>query len=124
LESAYDDLISQGREAIERTGALLEEVQVFRRADMRFRGQGFDVVVDLPSGPYTEADHDAVADAFLRTYNRLYSRAPEDVRIELINLRVEVRAPITRNTIDFAAGEQAGGEALKGHRPVYFPEEG
>src|SRR5690606_30684658 len=67
LESAYRDLIAQGREAVEKTGALLEELQVFRRADMRFRGQGFDVVVDLPPGPYSKADQDAIADAFLMT---------------------------------------------------------
>lgn len=124
LETSYDDLISEGKEAVARTGALLDELEVYRRADMRFRGQGFDVVVDLPPGPYTSADHDSIADAFMRTYNRLYSRVPEDVRVELVNLRVEVQAPITRNKIDFAAGDRRAGDALKGRRPVYFPEPG
>jgi len=122
LEAAYAELIARGREAVEKTGALLDELAVYRRADMRFRGQGFDVVVDLPQGPYSRADHDAITDVFLRTYNRLYSRAPEDMRIDLVNIRVEVQAPITRNAIDFAAGDRRGGDALKGRRPVYFPE--
>lgn len=123
LEADYAGLISQGRDAVDRTGALLDGLEVQRRADMRFRGQGFDVVVDLPEGPYSRERQDEIADAFLRSYNRLYSRAPEDVRIEIVNIRVEVRAPITRNTIDFSAGRVRGGDALKGHRPVYFPEE-
>lgn len=124
LESAYGDLIAQGRSAVEQTGAILDDLKVYRRADMRFRGQGFDVVVDMPDGPYTSSDQNEITNAFLRSYNRLYSRVPEDIRIELINIRVQVQAPIARNTIDFAAGDQDAGDALKGRRPVYFPEEG
>ena len=125
VERAYGDLERDAHGMIEATQALMDRLVVRRRADMRFAGQGFDLVVDLPPGPYDADSHDRLTDAFMTTYRRLYSRAPEDVRIELVNLRVEVRAPITTNTIDFAASEtQPDAMSQPRTREAYFPEFG
>jgi N-methylhydantoinase A len=136
LEQAFRRLEDDARAVMADTGLKLETASVRRLADGRFLGQGFDLVVALPDGPYddSEAWRRGLTAAFETAYREKFALTPPDVPIEFINIRVAVRAPVAgelgggegsadRRGAEAAPGEAgAGGRAVKGTRPAYFPE--
>ena len=131
LEAAFRKLEDDARAVIADTGLRLETASVRRLADGRFLGQGFDLVVALPDGPYADDDatRRALQDAFERAYREKFALTPPNVPVEFINIRVAVRAPVsdgamrrgTPPTTDARAGAVA---PVKGTRLAYFPEAG
>ena len=132
LERAFRRLEDEARAVMADTGLKLESATVRRLADGRFLGQGFDLVVDLPDGPYGdgEASRERLTAAFETAYREKFALTPPDVPIEFINIRVAVRAPVS----GAAMGESEGalplarhtdvepGTAVKGTRAAYFRE--
>ena len=126
LENAFRRLEDEARAVMADTGLKLETATVKRLADGRFLGQGFDLVVELPAGPYQDSAESRrqLAAAFEAAYREKFALTPPDVPIEFINVRVAVRAPVAGAEIS-AQGERAGGGgATRRTRPVYFREGG
>jgi N-methylhydantoinase A len=122
LEAAFRRLEDEARAVIADSGLKLETATVRRLADGRFAGQGFDLVVELPAGPYAdgEATRARLAEAFESAYREKFALTPPPVPIEFINVRVAVRAPVAG--ADVHARAAAGrGAAVKGTRRVFFP---
>jgi N-methylhydantoinase A len=126
LEAAFRRLEKEARAVIADTGLKLDAATVRRLADGRFLGQGFDLVVALPDGPYRddEATRAALQAAFETAYREKFALTPPDVPVEFINVRVAVRAPIAGNDVAPPAAAAAAGGAVKGRRPAYFPPAG
>jgi N-methylhydantoinase A len=126
LERAFRALEEEARAVIADTGLELETATVRRLADGRFLGQGFDLVVALPDGPYADDDatRRALQDAFERAYREKFTLTPPNVPVEFINIRVAVRAPVAGADIQAQRIASAEGNAVKGTRPTYFPEAG
>ena len=136
LEKAFRRLEDDARAVMADTGLKLDTASVRRLADGRFLGQGFDLVVDLPDGPYDDsaACRQRLAAAFETAYRHKFALTPPDVPIEFINIRVAVRAPVTEGSGGGVApsghtsadvtvhGEAGAGGAVKGVRPAYFPD--
>jgi N-methylhydantoinase A len=123
LEAAFRRLEDEAREVIANSGLKLETATVRRLADGRFAGQGFDLVVDLPDGPYAngEPTRARLAEAFEAAYREKFALTPPPVPIEFINIRVAVRAPVAGADVH-ARASGGRGSALKGTRRVFFPE--
>jgi N-methylhydantoinase A len=123
LEAAYMELEADAAKVIEETGFDPATARISRLADMRYIGQGFEVVTELPSGPYDARSAPALLDAFEETYRRTFSRTPPDVNAEIINIRVSLRADVPGDGVGFTAGndDTDGAQATK-TRPVRFPE--
>jgi N-methylhydantoinase A len=123
LEAAFRRLEDEARAVIGDSGLKLETATVRRLADGRFTGQGFDLVVDLPPGPYADGEptRARLAAAFETAYREKFALTPPAVPIEFINIRVAVRAPVAGADVH-ASGVRGRGGALKGTRRVYFPE--
>jgi N-methylhydantoinase A len=123
LEAAYKALEADAAGVIAETGFDPAAARITRLADMRYVGQGFEVVVTLPPGPYAADSAPVLLEAFESTYRQTFSRTPPDVVAEIINIRVSLRAEVPGESAQFAAGaaEQAGC-AQTGTRPVRFPE--
>jgi N-methylhydantoinase A len=128
LEKAFRRLEDDARAVMADTGLELDTASVRRLADGRFLGQGFDLVVELPDGPYDDSPdaRQRLTGAFETAYREKFALTPPDVPIEFINIRVAVRAPVTGELRGGVApagpGEAGGGGAVKGTRPAYFPE--
>jgi N-methylhydantoinase A len=136
LEKAFRRLEDEARGVMADTGLKLESATVRRLADGRFLGQGFDLVVDLPDGPYDDSapSRQRLAAAFEIAYREKFALTPPDVPVEFINIRVAVRAPVAEGSGGGVAssgqtdadvtvhGAAAGGAAVKGTRPAYFAE--
>ena len=123
LEASYKELEADAAKVIEETGFDPATARIARLADMRYIGQGFEVVTALPDGPYDASSTQALLDAFEDTYRRTFSRTPPDVNAEIINIRVSLRADVPGDGVGFtASGEAAGDGATHQTRPVRFPE--
>jgi len=127
FEAAFRRLEDEACAVVAATGLPLAGLRVDRLGDGRCVGQGFDLVVPLPPGPYADdAARAALAAAFERGYREKFGRAPPAVPLEFINARVSVRVAVPGGHIaDLAgAGGDAPGSALKGHRRAWFAEAG
>lgn len=130
-EDALEDInaVFEGLEAAARDQLagvnLAGEARVSRSCEMRFLGQGYEISVDLPPGPYRSGDADMLRQAFFNAYaatygDRAFARSDpvEGVHWKL-NARLILAEPDAQ-ALAQAAG--ATGRARKGSRPVYFPE--
>jgi N-methylhydantoinase A len=126
LETAFAKLEAGARAVMEDSGIALATTSVRRLADGRFVGQGFDLVVTLPDGPYAENDatRRALTDAFERAYREKFALTPPNVPVEFINIRVTMRAPIAGAEMRLPLAGGTVGDAIKGRRQAYFPEAG
>ena len=124
LETAFTRLEDEARAVMADTGLKLESATVQRLADGRFLGQGFDLVVALPPGPYEDSEpgRTALRRAFETAYRDKFALTPPGVPVEFINVRVAVRAPVSGSEV-VLEGRSGGGAraALKGTRRAYFP---
>ena len=125
LEAAFRRLEEEARAVMADTGLKLESATIQRLADGRFLGQGFDLVVTLPEGPYadTAAGRARLTAAFEEAYREKFALTPPGVPVEFLNIRVAVRAPVSGSEVVLQGRPGSGAEgALKGSRPAYFRE--
>jgi N-methylhydantoinase A len=91
LRTIFQDLEGQGRRWLADENPQIGGVDVFRSADMRYRGQAFDVEVAIPADiDLATLDADRLAQLFHSTYGVLYGNADPIAPIDLIALRVGI----------------------------------
>jgi N-methylhydantoinase A len=125
LEAAFARLEDEARAVMADTGLKLESATVRRLADGRFLGQGFDLVVALPPGPYEDSERGraALRSAFETAYRDKFALTPPGVPVEFINIRVAVRAPVSGSEVVLEGRRGDGARAArKGTRRAYFPD--
>ena len=128
FEAAFRQLEDEAREVVAATGLPLGALRIDRLGDGRCVGQGFDLVVPLPPGPYADdaIARPALAAAFEHGYREKFGRAPPDVPLEFINARVSLRVAVSGGQIAELPGAvgEASGSAIKGQRRARFAEAG
>jgi N-methylhydantoinase A len=127
LEAAFKRLEDEARAVMADTGLKLESATMKRLADGRFLGQGFDLVVELPDGPYLDgaAGRRRLTEAFETAYREKFALTPPGVAVEFLNIRVSARAPVSGSEVVLQGRKGTGAAAaLKGRRPAYFSEAG
>jgi N-methylhydantoinase A len=124
LEKAFRRLEDDARAVMADTGLALDTATGRRLADGRFLGQGFDLVVHLPDGPYddSEACRARLTAAFEGAYREKFALTPPEVPVEFINIRVAVRAPVAGAEVAVQGKSAGSGSSAKGVRSAYFPE--
>jgi N-methylhydantoinase A len=123
LEAAYGRLEADAASVIHASGLGDGSTSIQRLADLRYAGQGFDLVVTLPAGPYTARAFGPLTEAFENAYRRTFGRIQPSGAIEMTGIRVSATATATQDTLHLQ-GFDTPGAAEKGRRPVYFPESG
>ncbi|HEX6442147.1 MAG TPA: hydantoinase/oxoprolinase family protein [Stellaceae bacterium] len=126
FETAFRRLEDEVREVVVATGLPRSDARVERLGDGRCVGQGFDLVVSLPDGPYDRGDETRaeLQAAFERGYREKFGRAPPEVPLEFINARVSLRVPVPGGNIAGLAAAGRAEDALKGTRRAWFAEAG
>ena len=119
FEGVFEALADDARRVIAATGLDPATAEVERRADVRYVGQAFEVIVDLPPGPYDANSAGALVDAFEAAYLEKFMRTPPAGPVEIINVRVAVSAPNPPATADGPATGGAAPEKRSGARPVW-----
>ncbi|HVB64438.1 MAG TPA: hydantoinase/oxoprolinase family protein [Nitrolancea sp.] len=128
LNQIYTDMRDEATALLSQLGVEPDKIQFQPMADLRYVGQGFEVVTPLPAGPYARDSLTAFAAAFDSAYRTLYGRTVPGLEIEGLNWRL--RASVPSSGAEHVAEALRGrastpeGNALVGKRPVYFPENG
>jgi N-methylhydantoinase A len=116
----FAELEKESLEVLRLTGADLGNRTARRLADMRYIGQGSEITVVLPE-VFGEAE---VKTAFEAAYKALFARTPPGAAIQFVALRLSVSAPMPGTGSRLELPRHASATALKGTRPVFFPNEG
>ncbi len=61
---------------------------------MRYQGQGWEIVVDLPNRDFESSDADEIRGRFETEYARLFGRALDGLDIEIMTWSVQVHSPL------------------------------
>jgi len=121
VRRAIRELAVEGTRQLADTGVPRREVRIELAADVRHRGQGDPITVELGTRLGEDpARH--VEEAFERTYVRLYGRRPPGVESEVTTWRVRVAGPLPK--LDVRLRRRPGMGARKGTRRVWFEETG
>ncbi|MCA3693317.1 hydantoinase/oxoprolinase family protein [Aquidulcibacter sp.] len=83
VNGLYDAMRAEA-EAVVRLGAANAALQEIRTGFMRYRGQGHEVAVALPTGPYGPDSEAAFRNAFEATYGALYGRTIPKLEVEVL----------------------------------------
>ncbi len=71
-------------------GILNREVKAY----MRYEGQGWEIVVNLPNRAFVEGDDQEIRRLFEDEYRRLFGRSLEGLDIEIMNWSVQASSPL------------------------------
>ncbi|HEX3722662.1 MAG TPA: hydantoinase/oxoprolinase family protein [Nitrolancea sp.] len=128
LNQIYDEMQAEATALMSQLGVEPDAIQFQPMADLRYVGQGFEVVTSLPEGPYSRESLPGFIAAFDSAYRALYSRTVPGLEIEGLNWRLRASVPSNgaRHVSKAlrAHDNATSGSALLGQRPVYFPETG
>ena len=124
FEHAFRVIEQEAHRVIAATLIGKSKVTVERAADLRFVGQGFELVTTLPRGPYTRKALAGIRAAFLAEYKRIFQQVPLVGEIEIINIRVALTAPIGRAELKVEGGKGTAAKALKGKRKAWLAGRG
>jgi N-methylhydantoinase A len=78
-----------------------------RAADIRFVGQGFELVTQLPAGPYDANTPALITARFASAYAAVFGQVPPVQKIELINLRVAAIESKVNRPLQLEGGSKA-----------------
>jgi len=126
INDIFAQLQAQGQQQL--VGCGLTTAPRYRcSADMRFVGQGHEIAVDFPPGPYDATHVALLREAFFTAYAGVYGDRtfPRDAPVEVVHFRLaasSAKAPVEMHAAQALAADADG--ARKGERPVYFPETG
>jgi N-methylhydantoinase A len=119
----YDELTSAAAGGLRDEGFADAEHRFLRTADLRYRGQAFEVRVPVPVAPTFAADAvEAFHDAHEKLYGYCFRGRPEQ-EVEWVNLRVTGVGPIRRPALRPLPDRPGdASRALTGSRPVCFDD--
>jgi N-methylhydantoinase A len=111
-------------EPIVRRGAGDQPLTETRSAFMRYRGQGHEIAVPLPTRPYRDEDAALLHTAFEEAYRRLYSRVIPGVEVEALSWVMLLSAPRPAESETVAPPPEPHRPQPARSRPVFDPETG
>ena len=124
FEGAYADLEADAAKVVAETIPDLTRPAVQRLADMRFAGQGYEVVTPLPSGPYRPSSAQEIRSAFEHAYETLFGRRPPVAEIEIVNIRVSLSAAASSGALDLGLAPSQAAPIARATRPARFAASG
>jgi N-methylhydantoinase A len=119
VNALFDEMAREAHAEVRR-GAPDSELVETRTADMRYCGQGHEVVVTLPARPLHAQDAALLRDMFEHSYRQLYARIIPGLDIEALSWTLAVS---TRSTppAPVRAAARAAPPAPAGMRRVFDP---
>jgi N-methylhydantoinase A len=118
LEDAFAALEEDARTWLDEQRAPTQGTVVIRSADIRYKGQSFDMTVQLPSLLTEDDTMDVVRKPFHDAYERVYGFADKDAPVEIINLRVTI-VGVTPKPPFASTATATSGNAKQGERTVF-----
>lgn len=88
LQSLFDDMEAELGDIFARDKVPADRVKLLRQADLRYVGQGYELKIDVPDGPLTEAALEKMWRAFHDRHRDEYGHAFEASPIEIVTVKV------------------------------------
>jgi len=122
-DSILSQMTAQGRNLLSASGVSEQDIRVEYSVDMRYVGQGHEIVVPLPAQELSSKERAAtLSRSFQEAYVKLYQRPGPKVPLEVLNWRVTVTGP--QPEFKFLIDDLGDAVPVKGTRRAYFPELG
>ncbi len=120
LRRVLDEFRESASQRLVTAGVSREEVRLEVAADIRYRGQGFELTVPLPGAELGQDIARRLAQAFHRTHEELYGYSSPEDPLELVSLRMTAVAATDKPPVPHPpAGGNLRAAALD-PREVYF----
>ncbi|MBI4642136.1 MAG: hydantoinase/oxoprolinase family protein [Candidatus Tectomicrobia bacterium] len=126
LNTIYGEMEGEAADMLVQAGVSRHEIVVERTADLRYVGQGYEIVVPIPSGDLGIDSLPKIVGDFQKVYFDLYNRSISGVEIEGVSWRISAYGPAP--SIEGALSTQANfarpldSSGIKGRRSAYLPE--
>jgi N-methylhydantoinase A len=121
LDALFSELEAEGLELLQRAEVPSAEMTFTRRADLRYSGQGHELVLDLPSSTLSSIDLERdVVTPFHAAHTELYGHAHTHLGLEIVALRLTASGPEPPLTFRRADDGDAATEVPHGTRLAYF----
>jgi N-methylhydantoinase A len=121
VRAVLRELAEEGMRQLASSGVAEAEARVDLAADVRHRGQGEAITVEL-GGELSGDPAAQIEAAFAAAYTDLYGHRPPGVEAEVMTWRVRVMGPDPE--LDVTLRERVPGDVRKGRRRVWFAETG
>jgi N-methylhydantoinase A/oxoprolinase/acetone carboxylase beta subunit len=124
LDVAFAALEAEGRARLKEAGVAESDMRIERSVDMRHKGQGHEIVIDLPWPKLAAIDLERdLKPHFYERYEVIYGHAHKHLDLEVMTCRLRASAP--RPSVVLPRAEQAGTDpqaARKGSRRAYLSD--
>ncbi|MCI0547107.1 MAG: hydantoinase/oxoprolinase family protein [Candidatus Rokubacteria bacterium] len=121
IAAMLDGLEAEARAPLALAGVRAPEVLVRRFAEMRYRGQGYEIEVPVPAGRPDPAWRARLIGAFEDVYRTYYRHVPSGLPMEAVTWRVRAQSPAP--SLPPPRAPRAGRPAPKAERPIWLPAE-
>ena len=101
----------EARQWISEEGQLLSDLAFAHSADMRYRGQAFNIEVAIPADVSAARSAEGLYELFHREHERLYGFREERGVVEVVTARVTVSAEVCKVPLRRAERKQGGAPA-------------
>ena len=122
VAALLETLETDARAPLALAGVTGADVTVRRFAEMRYRGQGYELEVPLPPGRPDAAWLTAAQRAFEDVYRTYYRHVPAGLPMEAVTWRVRAQSPAP--AMPPPRPPAAGAPAPKGERRMWIPGDG
>jgi N-methylhydantoinase A len=121
LSSAFQRLQTDGRATLAREGVPATAMSFRHALEMRYIGQSFELLIDVPGGDLTGDDLQHAENAFHQAHERAYGFAAPAEPTEVMNIRLTAIGVIDKPRLR-GRGAPASGDARTASRVVYFSD--
>ena len=118
MQQGFGDLARRAMRWIREEQGFEEDVSMFPSADIRYRGQSYEIDTPIDAAWIEAGDVPAIAEAFHRQHEALYDHADPKAELQIINLRLVVTGQPPKPV--FAPAPKAEGEIVAGGRVQVF----
>lgn len=124
IQNALSGLNNKAVAWFERTGISLDEQSIQVSADLRYRGQNYELEVAIPALHLTERDILKIQSRYNQVHEDMYGHSTPDETIQLVNLRLRAMRVLEKPGINpVEEAHENAKVALLSRRDVLFPEE-
>ena len=116
-----EEMVQDCRRKVAEAGIAPEDIVTARSVDMRYRGQGHELQIDLEGLSWPDVRAEDVLARFHAEYERLNAVKGPDAPIDLITWRTSARGPIPQLPLR-ADAASTGKPSARSRRAVYFGE--
>jgi N-methylhydantoinase A len=108
VRSVFRQMREEARSALDRAAGRTRDIELRYEADLRYRGQQYEVTVALDFDPESAGDPERLKALFERSYRALYGLNPSEVAVEAVTWRLSARARLDATAIGEALPRTPG----------------